>query len=167
MVHCILRLYSQMVDFICLSKTQLKNKVIFDPKKIRFYCHDRPLPEREFLIEENKRTLKRGHFCLECWWVRRWLMQQGSEGYLYRVVIDKLMICCDVQGQSRETWLWGSATSNICICLTSLSCAAIMGWWLLPLAWWNGQISDFSETHSSKGLQFDWPLRLQLAMVTI
>lgn len=30
-------------------------------------------------------------------------MQQGSEGYLYRVVIDKLMICCDVQGQSRET----------------------------------------------------------------
>lgn len=30
-------------------------------------------------------------------------MQLGSEGCLYRVVIDKLMICCDVQGGSGET----------------------------------------------------------------
>lgn len=39
-------------------------------------------------------------------------MQQGSEGFLYRVVIDKLMICCDVPGKSGETWLGGSVTSD-------------------------------------------------------
>lgn len=27
-------------------------------------------------------------------------MQSGSEGRLRRVVIDKLMICCDVQGRA-------------------------------------------------------------------
>ena len=39
-------------------------------------------------------------------------MQQGSQGCLYRVVIDKLMICCDVRRERSETYLGGSVTSN-------------------------------------------------------
>lgn len=36
-------------------------------------------------------------------------MQQGS---WHRAVIDKLMICCDVQGRAIETWLGGNITPN-------------------------------------------------------
>lgn len=92
----------------------------------------------------DKRRIRREHLCFEWQRVKRCLMHQGSQGGLYRVVLDKLMICCDVQGESSETCLVVRPQTN-CICLTSLSCGAIMGWWLLPLAWWNGQISDFWE----------------------
>lgn len=54
-------------------------------------------------------------------------MQQGSEGCLYKAVIDKLMICCDVQGGAVRPDLEVVRPQTNCICLTSLSCGAIMG----------------------------------------
>lgn len=54
-------------------------------------------------------------------------MLQGSEGCLYGVVIDKLMICCDVQGSAVRPDLEVARPPTNCICLTSLSCGAIMG----------------------------------------
>lgn len=54
-------------------------------------------------------------------------MQQGSEGCLYRVVMDKLMICCDVRGRAVRPDLEAARPQTDCICLTSLSCGAVMG----------------------------------------
>lgn len=57
-----------------------------------------------------------------------WLMQPGSEGSSYRAVIDKPMICCDVpRGRAAGPDMEVVRPQTNCICLTSLSCGAIMG----------------------------------------